>query len=145
MEETRNNKVGFINSNESGMWGNLTWDNGVKYLIRSIVRKGETDFTADIQVETGNVYLNKAGRQCKEYKKVGFMKFNANAGTLVLDLDGKITKESFMVVQEATQEGTSYLRLSFKEPNPYEKYLMEDTGAETTQEVAGSELPELDF
>jgi hypothetical protein len=117
------------------MWGNLTWGDA-HYLIRNIIKNDKDEYVGDIQIETGNTYVKKDGTERKEYKKVGALRFNKDSGVLVLDENGKITKQPFTPTPQTNDRG-NYLLLSFGEENPYLKYL--DTDEEPTVEDAVSD------
>ena len=87
-------------------------------------------------METGHTYLNKAGKECKEYKKIGALRFSKDSGILVLDENGKVNKYPFTPTTQTNDRG-NYLLLSFGEENPYLKYL--DTDEEPTVEDAVSD------
>lgn len=135
MEDKKSSRIGFVNSGASGMWGNLTWGDS-HYLIRNIIKNDKDEYVGDIQIETGNTYVKKDGTERKEYKKVGALRFNKDSGVLVLDENGKITKQPFTPTPQTNDRG-NYLLLSFGEENPYLKYL--DTDEEPTVEDAVSD------
>lgn len=135
MEDKKSSRIGFVNSGDTGMWGNLTWGDA-HYLIRNITQNDKGDYVGDIQMETGHTYLNKAGKECKEYKKIGALRFSKDSGILVLDENGKVNKYPFTPTTQTNDRG-NYLLLSFGEENPYLKYL--DTDEEPTVEDAVSD------
>jgi len=142
MEENKASKIGFINKGEDGsMWGNLTWNEG-RYLIRNVHKEDDGSRVADIQTETGKTYLNKAGKECKEYRKIGALRFTKDGGTLALQTHPSkpVVKESFIVSLHNNDKG-EYLMLSFEEPNPYLQYLGAEVKAEEPA-VDADELPE---
>ena len=142
MEEKKASRIGFINKGEDGsMWGNLTWDEG-RYLIRNVSKKDDGSRVADIQTETGKTYLNKAGKECKEYRKIGALQFTKDGGTLAIQPHptSAVTKESFIVSLHNNDKG-EYLMLTFEEPNPYLQYLGADVKAEEPEDDV-AELPE---
>jgi len=140
MEENKASRIGFINKSEDGsMWGNLTWDEG-RYLIRNIHKEDDGSRVGNIQVETGKTYLNKAGKECKEYKKIGALKFTKDGGELAIQVHPAkpVEKASFIVSLHNNDKG-EYLMLSFEEPNPYLQYL----GADVHDDVPTAEPDEL--
>lgn len=141
MEENKASRIGFINKSEDGsMWGNLTWDEG-RYLIRNIHKEDDGSRVGNIQVETGKTYLNKAGKECKEYKKIGALKFTKDGGELAIQVHPAkpVEKASFIVSLHNNDKG-EYLMLSFEEPNPYLQYLGADVHDEPA--VEPDELPD---
>lgn len=135
MEKEKASKIGFVNFGDTGMWGNLTWEDK-RFLIRNVRRHGDAHtMVGDIQVETGNTYLNKAGKLCKEYARVGALAFTKDSGKIVLEIDGKKTTETFVVSKHDGDRG-EYLMLTFEEPNPYLKDLIVDADA-PAEEPAG--------
>ena len=142
MEEKKASRIGFINKGEDGsMWGNLTWDEG-RFLIRNVHKEDDGTRVADIQTETGKTYLNKAGKECKEYRKIGALRFTKDGGVMALQPHpaDAVLKESFIVSLHNNDKG-EYLMLSFEEPNPYLQYLGADVKAEESDEDV-AELPE---
>ena len=142
MEEKKASRIGFINKGEDGsMWGNLTWDEG-RFLIRNVHKEDDGTRVADIQTETGKTYLNKAGKECKEYRKIGALRFTKDGGVMALQPHPSeaVLKESFIVSLHNNDKG-EYLMLSFEEPNPYLQYLGADVKAEESDEDV-AELPE---
>lgn len=123
MEKEKASKIGFINKGDTGMWGNLTY-NEKKYLVRNVRRRdGTHTMTGDIQIETGNTYLNKAGKVCKEYARVGAIVFSKDSGKMVLEEGGKKFTDEFVVSKHDGDRG-EYLMLTFEEENPYLKDLI---------------------
>lgn len=139
MEDKKSSRIGFINSGDTGMWGNLTWGDA-HYLIRNITQGDKGIFTGDIQVETGNTYLNKAGKECKEYKKIGALRFSKDSGILAIDEDGKVNKYQFTPSTQSNDRG-NYLLLSFAEENPYIKYLDSDEEGQTMENAVSDDIP----
>lgn len=140
MEDKKSSRIGFINSGETGMWGNLTWGEN-HYLIRNIIQNEKGWYVGDIQMETGNTYLNKAGKECKEYKKIGALRFSKETGTLAIEDGGKVTKHTFTPTPQTNDRG-NYILLSFGEENPYMKYLDDDAEEEpTTDEAVSDNIP----
>lgn len=121
MDENKGN-VGFINIGETGMFGNLTYNNE-KYLVRNVTRHADgIHMTGMIQVESGETYLNKAGKLCKRYVEKGAIKFNKDSGTLILNIGGIDAKDGFTVSKNQGQKG-EYLLLSFRQRSKYENML----------------------
>lgn len=115
-------RVGYINKSDTGLWGTLTFDDNKLY-IRNVRKISQERIVADIQADTGNTFLNKANKVCKEYKTVGALVMTSVSGELALSIGGKNIKESFEVSQHSSQKG-DYMRLTFAEPNPYLAGLM---------------------
>lgn len=118
-DKKESSRIGFVNTPADGSWyGNLTWDDN-KYLLRNIraVRDGVRQ--GDVTRETGKTYMNKAGRECKEYEVIGCIRFTKDSGVVVI---GDKVNEHFTVLLKENSKG-AYLMLSFEEPNPYAKFL----------------------
>ena len=131
MEEKKSSRIGFINSGDT--WGDA------HYLIRNVAQNEKGLYVGDIQMETGNTYLNKAGKECKEYKKIGAIRFSKDSGTLAIDEGGKVNKYSFTPTTQSNDRG-NYLLLSFGEENPYMKYL-DDDAEESTDNAVSDDVP----
>lgn len=115
MEEQK--RVGYINNSQQGLWGSLNWD-GTKLYIRNVRDMGNGLKCADVQAETGETFMNKAGKVCKRYANVGAIRYTAVSGDLVMNLKGKQVRESFSVSVKNGQQG-AYVLLSFADMNPY--------------------------
>ena len=139
MEDKKSSRIGFINHGDTGMWGNLTWGDN-HYLIRNVAPMADGKLAGDIQIETGNTYLNKAGKECKEYKKIGALRFSKDSGMLVIEENGKINKYAFTPTPQKNDRG-EYLLLSFGEENPYMKYL-DDEPEVTPEPLDVSSIPD---
>ena len=115
MEEKK--RVGYINNSQQGLWGSLNWDD-TKLYIRNVRDMGNGLKCADVQAETGETFMNKAGKVCKCYANVGAIRYTAVSGDIVMSLKGKQVRESFSVSVKNGQNGP-YILLSFADVNPY--------------------------
>lgn len=136
MEEKK--RVGYINNSPQGLWGSLNWD-GTKLFIRNVRDMGSGMKCADVQSETGETFLNKAGKVCKRYANIGAIRYTAVSGDLVMQLDGKQVREEFGVSVKNGNQG-QYVLLSFADVNPFMAMFDEKPQAAPAQ---SNEIPDV--
>lgn len=131
MEEKKydNTQTMFVKTGRNGkLYGNCEWTNGIQ-LFANNFRDDGGYLVADIRMPTDETYVNKTGKECKVYKTVGILKYNADKAMIVVDVTENKEALTCKPREITTKTGESMVIMNFRgddkprAENPYEQDL----------------------